>query len=160
MNVLFAFFMRSRFFTRKSPGCLFAFGAKAQNVAHRGRFKKVSIYGEMFKETRNESGLSQDGTANAMKISRRKLQSIEANEALISVDDIVELAKLYKVDARKLNLESYVDVREEQIWCKRYGSFLQLFDQLFDRSKEDVVWVVKQRINGYILYMPNAYIKI
>lgn len=95
-----------------------------------------------------------------MKISRRKLQSIEANEALISVDDIVELAKLYKVDARKLNLESYVDVREEQIWCKRYGSFLQLFDQLFDRSKEDVVWVVKQRINGYILYMPNAYIKI
>ena len=100
------------------------------------------------KEARNSSGLSQDEAANAMKISRRKLQSIEANEATVSVDDIVEFAKLYKVDVRELILESYVDDNEELILCNRYGSFLKLFDQLSDRDKEDVVWVIKQRING------------
>ena len=100
------------------------------------------------KEARNSSGLSQDEVANAMKISRRKLQSIEANEATVSVDDIVEFAKLYKVDVRELILESYVDEKEELILCNRYGSFLKLFDQLSDRDKEDVVWVIKQRING------------
>jgi len=100
------------------------------------------------KEARNSSGLSQDEAANAMKISRRKLQSIEANEATVSVDDIVEFAKLYKVDVRELILESYVDDKEELILCNRYGSFLKLFDQLSDRDKEDVVWVIKQRING------------
>ena len=100
------------------------------------------------KEARNSSGLSQDEAANAMKISRRKLQSIEANEATVSVDDIVEFAKLYKVDVRELILESYVDEKEELILCNRYGSFLKLFDQLSDRDKEDVVWVIKQRING------------
>lgn len=102
------------------------------------------------KEARNSSGLSQDGAANAMKISRRKLQSIEANEATVSVDDIVEFAKLYKVDVRELILESYVDEKEELILCNRYGSFLKLFDQLSDRDKEDVVWVIKQRIAGSI----------
>jgi len=100
------------------------------------------------KEARNSSGLSQDEAANAMKISRRKLQSIEANEATVSVDDIVEFAKLYKVDVRELILESYVDEKEEQVLCNRYGSFLKIFDQLSDRDKEDVVWVIKQRING------------
>lgn len=100
------------------------------------------------KEARNSSGLSQDEAANAMKISRRKLQSIEANEATVSVDDIVEFAKLYKVDVRELILESYVDEKEELILCNRYGSFLKLFNQLSDRDKEDVVWVIKQRING------------
>ena len=39
---------------------------------------------------------------------------IEANESAISVDDIVESAKLYKVDIRELILESYVDEKEEQ----------------------------------------------
>ena len=42
------------------------------------------------KEARNSAGLTQDEAANAMKISRRKLQLIEANESAISVDDIVE----------------------------------------------------------------------
>jgi len=105
---------------------------------------------KMLKEARNTAGLSQDEAANAMKISRRKLQLIEANESAISVDDIVEFAKLYKVDIRELILESYVDEKEEQILCNRYGSFLKLFDQLSDRDKEDVVWVIKQRINGTI----------
>ena len=100
------------------------------------------------KEARNNSGLSQDQAADLMKISRRKLQSIEANEASVSVDDIVEFAKLYKVDVRELIMESYVDEKEEQILCNRYSSFLKLFDQLSDRDKEDVIWVIKQRISG------------
>lgn len=102
------------------------------------------------KEARNSSGLSQDEAANAMKISRRKLQSIEANEAAVSADDIIEFAKLYKVDVRELILESYEDEKEELILCNRYGFFLKLFDQLSDKDKEDIVWVVKQRVAGRI----------
>lgn len=105
---------------------------------------------KMLKEARNLAGLSQDEAANAMKMSRRKLQTIEANEASASAEDIVEFAKLYKVDVRELLMESYVDAKEEQILCNRYASFLKLFDRLSDRDKEDVIWVIKQRLDGRI----------
>ena len=58
------------------------------------------------------------------------------------------MAKLYKTDVSEFILENYVEEKEEQILCNRYSSFLKLFDQLSDRDKEDVVWVIKQRING------------
>lgn len=102
------------------------------------------------KETRNEAHLTQDEVANALKMSVRKLKSIEAGEHPVTVDDILEFAKLYKVDVRELILESYVGEQEEQVLCNRYSSFLKIFDQLSDRDKEDVVWVIKQRINGFI----------
>ena len=102
------------------------------------------------RETRISTNLSQEEVAEAMKISRRKLQSIEANEASVSVDDILEFAKLYKVDVRELILESYVDQSEEQILCNRYSSLVKYYDQLSDRDKEDVIWVIKQRIAGRI----------
>ena len=102
------------------------------------------------KETRNEAHLTQDEVANALKMSVRKLKSIEAGEHPVTFDDILEFAKLYKVDVRELILESYVGEQEEQVLCNRYSSFLKIFDQLSDRDKEDVVWVIKQRINGFI----------
>ena len=83
-------------------------------------------------------------------MSRRKLISIEANEAQISSDEILEFAKLYKVDIRELLLEDYAESGEEQILSNRYISFLRLFDQLSDKDKEDIVWVVKQRLKGAI----------
>ncbi len=102
------------------------------------------------KEARNEAHLTQDEVANALKMSVRKIKSIEAGEHPVSVDDILDFAKLYKVDVRELILESYAEQSEEQILCNRYISLLKLYDQLSDRDKEDVIWVIKQRIAGRI----------
>lgn len=102
------------------------------------------------REARNAVGLSQDEAANRMKISRRKLQGIEANENQVTTDDILEFAKLYKVDVRELLLESYAEESEEQILCNRYISLCRLYDQLSTKDKEDVFWVIKQRIAGLI----------
>ena len=105
---------------------------------------------KMLREVRKSSNLSQDEVAKRLRISKRKLQSIETNEHSVSVEDIVEFAKLYKVDVRELILESYIESGEEQILCNRYASFLKLFDQLSDKDKEDIVWVVRQRVNRKI----------
>ncbi len=102
------------------------------------------------KEARNEAHLTQDEVANALKMSVRKIKSIEAGEHPVSVDDILDFAKLYKVDVRELILESYAEQGEEQILCNRYISLVRLYDQLSDRDKEDVIWVIKQRIAGRI----------
>ena len=102
------------------------------------------------KEAREKAHFSQDQVAKALGISKRKVISIEANEHTVSVDDILEFARLYKVDVRELILESYVEAGEEQILCNRYASFVRLFERLSDREKEDVIWVIKQRLNGAI----------
>ena len=102
------------------------------------------------KEARNAANLSQEEAATAMNISRRKLQSIEMNEHPVTIEDILDFAKLYKVDVRELLLEEYSEIGEEQILCNRYISLLRLYDQLSDRDKEDVIWVIKQRVAGYI----------
>ena len=125
-------------------------GKKRKMLRIEGGLKMSVFTAKMLKEARNSSGLSQDEAADAMKISRRKLQLIEANEAAVSVDDIVAFARLYKVDVRELILESYIDEKEEQILCNRYSSFLKMFDQLSDKDKEDIIWVTKQRIKGRI----------
>ena len=102
------------------------------------------------KETRNNVGLSQEEVAKALKISPRKVRTIEANESQPTADEIVEFAKLYKVDVRELLLESYAEESEEQILCNRYISLCRLYDQLSTKDKEDVFWVIKQRIAGLI----------
>lgn len=102
------------------------------------------------KEARISAHFSQEEVAKRLKMSERKIRGIESNENPVTVEDVLEFAKLYKVDVRELILESYIEETEEQILCKRYSSFMKLFDQLSDRDKEDVVWVVKQRINGLI----------
>lgn len=85
-----------------------------------------------------------------MKRLRYFNKKFENNQHPVSVDDLLNMAKLYKTDVREFILENYVEEKEEQILCNRYGSFLKLLDQLSDRDKEDVVWVIKQRINGTI----------
>ena len=96
------------------------------------------------------ANLSQEEAAKALGITDRTLRSFENNQHPVSVDDLLNMAKLYKTDVREFILENYVEEKEEQILRNRYGSFLKLFDQLSDRDKEDVVWVIKQRINGTI----------
>ena len=104
----------------------------------------------MIKEARINANLSQEEAAKALGITDRTLRSFENNQHPVSVDDLLNMAKLYKTDVREFILENYVEEKEEQILFNRYGSFLKLFDQLSDRDKEDVVWVIKQRINGTI----------
>ncbi len=102
------------------------------------------------KETRIKAHLSQEEVARALKISERKVRTIEANESPVTSDEIVEFAKLYRVDVRELLLESYIEESEEHILSTRYSSLTKLFVQLSDRDKEDVIWVIKQRIEGRI----------
>ena len=54
------------------------------------------------------------------------------------------------MDVRELLLEEYVEQSEEQILFNSYISLYRLFDQLGDKDKEDVAWVLKQRIAGLI----------
>lgn len=109
-----------------------------------------SFTAKMIKEARINANLSQEEAAKALGITDRTLRSFENNQHPVSVDDLLNMSKLYKTDVREFILENYVEEKEEQILCNRYGSFLKLFDQLSDRDKEDVVWVIKQRINGTI----------
>lgn len=109
-----------------------------------------SFTAKMIKEARINANLSQEEAAKALGITDRTLRSFENNQHPVSVDDLLNMAKLYKTDVREFILENYVEEKEEQILCNRYGFFLKLFDQLSDRDKEDVVWVIKQRINGTI----------
>ena len=102
------------------------------------------------KEARKTANMTQNEVANALGMSVRRVKSFEIGEQTLTVDDLLEFAKLYKVDVRELLLEEYSETNEEQILCNRYISLLRLFDQLSDRDKEDVIWVIKQRVDGYI----------
>lgn len=109
-----------------------------------------SFTAKMIKEARINANLSQEEAAKALGITDRTLRSFENNQHPVSVDDLLKMAKLYKTDVREFILESYVDENEEQVLCNRYASCLKMFDQLSDRDKEDVVWVIKQRLQGRI----------
>ncbi len=109
----------------------------------------MSVFtGKKLKEARVLSGLSQDEAAKKMNMSRRSLNYIETGEREVTSDQIVDFAKLYNIDVREVLLESYVMESEEQLLCSRYSSFLTLFDQLSDKDKEDVIWVIRQRVSG------------
>ena len=100
------------------------------------------------KEARNNVHLTQAEAARMVNISERKLRSIESDETPLLVEDLLELAKIYRVDVRELLFESYVSDSEEQILCHRYSSILRMIDKLSDKDKEDIIWVMKQRIEG------------
>ena len=100
------------------------------------------------KEARNSVNLSQAEVAKRMNISERKIRLLEADETPLLVDDLLEFAKLYRVDVRELLLESYVSDSEEKVLLYRYSSILRMIDRLSDNDKEDIIWVMKQRIEG------------
>ncbi len=102
------------------------------------------------KEARAKADFSQEEVAKRMQISRRRLSHIETNEYQPTADEIVEFAKLYKVDVRELLLEDYAEVGMEQVRCNRYYSLVKLYDQLRDKDKEDIYWVIKQRVEEKI----------
>ncbi len=99
------------------------------------------------KEARIAAGLSQDEVASAMNMSRRKLQSIEADEAEVSVKGIVEFARIYKVDVRELILEDYIKEDLEHILFNRYASVFRVYDKLDDKVKEDVYYLLKEFVD-------------
>ncbi len=102
------------------------------------------------KAARIDAHLSQNEVAIKMGLSERKIRSIENNEHSITIDDLLEFAKLYNVDPRELFMESYEKISDEQALCNRYASFLELLDQLSDKDREDIIWIVKQRVEGKI----------
>ena len=102
------------------------------------------------KVIREERGFSQSEAAKYMHISDRTLRAIEANERQVTSDEIIQFSRIYQVDVRELLLEEYVEQSEEQILFNRYISLYRIFDQLGDKDKEDVVWVLKQRRAGLI----------
>ena len=102
------------------------------------------------RELRDAANISQSEAAKRMHISERKLRTLESGEREVTSDEIIEFAKLYKVDVRELLLESYAEESEEQILCNRYIALCRLYDQLSTKDKEDVFWVIKQRIAGLI----------
>ena len=102
------------------------------------------------KSARISANMSQDEVAKKLNVSRRKITAIETNETSVTVDELLAFADLYQVNVVSLILEDYEEPGEEQILCKRYASFLRLLDQLSDKDREDVIWVIKQRIAGYI----------
>ena len=111
----------------------------------------MSVFtGKMLKQARLNANLSQEDVAKKLKITDRTLRAIESGQQSISVDDLLYMAEMYKVDVREFLFESYVEQSEEQILCNRYISLVKLYDQLSDRDKEDVIWVIKQRIEGRI----------
>ena len=112
---------------------------------------EMSVFtAKKLRDAREKASFSQEEVAKKLKISVRKLRGIETGQTSVIADDLLELAKLYKVDIRELLLEDYAEIGEEQILSNRYISFLRLFDQLSDKDKEDLVWVVKQRLKGAI----------
>lgn len=116
-----------------------------------GRSFVVSAYtAQKLKEVRTASGYTQDMVAKYMKISRRRLQAIEANESAISSDEIIQFAKIFHVDVRELLLDTYIERSEEELLFNRYISVFRLFEQMEDKDKEDIIWIMKQRIGGLI----------
>ena len=106
------------------------------------------IMAKKLKEARERMKLSQGEVAETMQMSRRKLQSIEAGEATITAEEIFEFARLYKVDVRKLLYENYLGNDEERNLGNRYVFFLKVFDKLSDKEKENVIWVIKRKVEG------------
>ena len=77
------------------------------------------------KKTRKFPGRIFTSGAKALGITDRTLRSFKNNQHPVSVDDLLNMAKLYKTDVMEFILENYVEEKEEQILCNRYGSFLK-----------------------------------
>ena len=71
-------------------------------------------------------------------------------KVLISSDEIIQFARIFHVDVRELLLETYIERSEEELLFNRYISVFRLFEQMKDKDKEDIIWIMKQRIAGLI----------
>ena len=109
-----------------------------------------SFTARKLRAVRESIGMTQAEAAKYMHMDERTLRRIEANEKSVTSDEIIQFSRIYRVDVRELLLEEYVEQSEEQILFNRYISLYRLFDQLGDKDKEDVAWVLKQRIAGLI----------
>ncbi|SDX00115.1 Helix-turn-helix [Lachnospiraceae bacterium KHCPX20] len=109
-----------------------------------------SFTARKLREVRKSLNMTQTEAAKYMHMAERTLRRIESNEKAVTTDEIIQFSRIYRVDVRELLLEEYVEQSEEQILFNRYISLYRLFDQLDDKDKEDVAWVLKQRIAGLI----------
>ena len=98
------------------------------------------------KEARVNAHMTQEEAAMQINISRNRLAEIETNKRQVFAEEIVQLSEIYGIDVRELLLEQFVEESEEVILARRYSSFLKIIDQLSDRDKEDVYWVLSKRV--------------
>ena len=112
----------------------------------------MSVFtGKKLKEACVRANLSQEEVAGILKITDRTLRAIESGKQIISVDDLLTLAELYRVDVRELLLESYVEEEEERILFNRYAAVFKVYDKLSGRNKEDVYRILKDYVRGQSL---------
>ena len=102
------------------------------------------------KEARMRAGLSQDESANLMKLNKRAISQIEAAQRNISADELAQFSRIYDVDVRELLFVEFTEAGDEQRLTAKYSSFLKLLEKLSDREVEDVYWVIKRKVEGLL----------
>ena len=102
------------------------------------------------KEARMRACLSQDESANLMKLNKRAISQIEAAQRNISADELAQFSRIYEVDVRELLFVDFTEAGEEKRLAAKYSSFFKLLEKLSDRDVEDVYWVMKRKVEGLL----------
>jgi transcriptional regulator with XRE-family HTH domain len=112
--------------------------------------------GKKLKEARVKKGLSQDEAANLMNVAKRAISEMEAGKRSISADELAQFSRIYNVDVRELLFVEFTEAGDEQRLTAKYSSFLKLLEKLSDREVEDVYWVIKRKVEGYMTIKETA----
>lgn len=102
------------------------------------------------KEARIRAEITQDEAAHYMKLNKRAISQIEANQRSLSADELAQFSRIYKVDVRELLFVDFTEEGEEKRLAAKYSSFFRYLEQLTDREVEDVLWVIKRRVVGLL----------
>ena len=73
------------------------------------------------KEARMRAGLSQDESANLMKLNKRAISQIEAAQRNISADELAQFSRIYEVDVRELLFVDFTEAGEEKRLAAKYS---------------------------------------
>lgn len=75
------------------------------------------------------SGLSQDEAANYMKINKRAISQIKADQINVYADELAQFSRIYEVDVRQLLFVEVTSEGEEQRLAAKYSSFFKLLEK-------------------------------
>lgn len=102
------------------------------------------------KEARMKAEITQDEAAALMNVTRRAISEMEAGKRSVSVEELAQFSRIYKVDVRELLFVEFTEAGDEQRLTAKYSSFLKLLEKLSDREVEDVYWVIKRKVEGLL----------
>lgn len=99
-----------------------------------GGFGMSRFTANQLKVIREERGFSQSEAAKYMHISDRTLRAIEANERLVTSDEIIQFSRIYQVDVRELLLE----VKQKKVYLTdENGERIPVIDKKTGQQKVD-----------------------